>query len=400
METAKKVFKVSGIVLACILFLACLFVNGWYLWLKKYGAERTLSRSVELGMQETTAGEVEPIFELSYWANAFEIKINEIFDEDADKFYYKAIQYVSNEPGTDIFGNAQSYETNGFLNSVAKWKIKDDYENYSYVKWWGVTVNEYMSDDDWETSAIATSKISDTVSFKVKSGEDLFELGMKGKTLINEVNEWQGIWRVRERYYNIYDWTYLFSLLYNSVRNNRPGTNQYITLEFGDIFKVSEHIGDGVYKEIFTDYSFNNLLRTKDTTKITVKMNIYGSKLDSSADSSIGWFKNSQTYNVSSEQNSYFMGRDVIYVKNKQFTPILNSDTNEVTLYLSEHFREEHLQYADRIYLDVLIDRDKITSAGYTFAGINAESLQDFELRSLKIQYTENGVIKVVDYEL
>ncbi len=401
--------KVTTIISAILVFIS-LAIFGWYCWIEKFGEEKVISNTYELGLQgiETADGlQVEPIFEVSYWKNAnnlgsevLEIKVNSVFDEDMDKYYYQAIQFnLSQSPSGTVkpFYNytTQVEKDKGF------WKTDLEYQkvvtdNYS-------DVNEYMSDDDWNTSFGSTYSFDNYEILKVESNGNLFGIKMKGLdndlVKITKTDNTFG-WTTTKTTYTKMDWTYFFSLIYGMVEGLPGGTDEYMTAKFGDIFtilKYDENKKD--YTELTEDYNFDNLIRKDNTTMITMKVNVYSDGLNSSSNSSIGWYQNSKTYNVSAEQNGYFVGRDIIDVTLNDFDLIVNSDTNVATIKLNENFVNYYSAYTDKIYLNILIDRDLITENGYTFDGVTGSELDKFEIKSFKIQYTENDELKVVDYE-
>lgn len=399
--TSEKILK--GLKITLIVFLSLFFVfsaiiNIMCVGIRRFGKERTVSITTELGLQEVE-GVVKPIFELSYWPNAFEIKINYLFDENVDRYYYQAVQFDSGTNTENMFGSTTATtDMSGFWSSLAHMKITSEHVTYAYVRD-SVSVNEYISDDDWITSAVSTNKINDSSMIKVKSGEEIFSIEMKGRVYSTTETGRTGPYKVVEDYYMLYDWDYFYSLLYNSIKNIKGGTSQYLTLEFGDIFTIKQYKGNGIYETIGPNSTFSNFYTKDSKTYITFKINTFSEPLNSSADSSIGWYKNSQTYNVGADENGYFMGRDIINVSLKDFNLLLNSDLNSVTLKLSDDFINYYSKYSDKIYLDILIAQDEITSAGYTLAGISNEELSKFGVKSCKLQYRENGELKVVDYE-
>lgn len=400
--------QISLIVVASILLLATAVINVWYLWIKVYGREKTVSFTTEIGPQSivTTTGETEtqPVFEISYWPNAMEIKLNTIFDENQDKYYYYGVQYALEPGGSILFNNTHkdtqtnSHWTNPFRN------VKDFNRVWSFSPAMKVSKNAYMSDDNWATSVGATMDLDAETMLKIKAGENLFGLKMVGVQSqgTTTYNFWEkGLNNYHEYYHNYfnYNWDYLFYEFYSAVKGVQAGTSQYMTFKFGDIFKVYEHQGNAAYVEIDNDYNFDSLIKEDKVTYITIKLNVYDYNLNSSSDSSFGWYKNSQTYNVQSEQNGYFMGRDIINLDLNDFNIIANEDTNSASLSLSQNFIDYYSQFADKIYLDILIDQDKLTAAGYNFEGVSNAGLDNFTIKSFKIQYTENGETKVVNYE-
>lgn len=397
------------VVLSSILLLASLVVNVWFVWLKLYGKEKTVSFTTEFGSQVvvTPDGETEnqPVFEISYWPNAMEIKVNTIFDEKADKYYYYGVQYLAYSlEETNLFRTDYKdvLTSNNWTNPFRNVKHYD--RTWKNAHSWSVSKREYMSDDNWATSIQSTMDLSSETMLKIKSGDNLFGLemvGVKPENTTYHLFMEKSLTNYHEYYHDYfnYNWDYLFYEFYNAVKDVKAGTSQYITMKFGDIFNVKQHEGNGTYVEIVDDYNFDSLIKTDKVTYITTKINVYDELLNSSADSSIGWCNDSQTYNVESEQNGYFMGRDIISLSLSDFDMLVD-ENKVVTLKLSNNFVNYYLKYADKIYLDILIDVDELTNAGYTFNGVLDDGFEEFNIKSSKIQYLEDGLLKVVDYEL
>lgn len=105
MTTAKKI----GISIGVLVFILCLVVCCWYVYILEYGAEKLTSTVINPGVLQTQDGSSKYIIEVNYQSNKngnglelFDIKLNYFTDSSREHTYTQGIQYVANNPEDKI----------------------------------------------------------------------------------------------------------------------------------------------------------------------------------------------------------------------------------------------------------------------------------------------------------
>ncbi len=66
----KKIFSIIGIILASLLFVACLIVDFWYAYIVFFAPEKYVSKTYKIGMQTTADGtNSKNLIEIKYFKN-------------------------------------------------------------------------------------------------------------------------------------------------------------------------------------------------------------------------------------------------------------------------------------------------------------------------------------------
>lgn len=389
-----SVFKKFGISIGILFAVVCLFVNVWYFWVLNFGDKVNIDRTLNIGDQTIVRDdgtiENQPPVEVSYWANKdnsgreiLEIKINNIFDENENAYYYHAIQYDLTNGGFVGKGDCISEK----LTSP----ISKTFEYIRYVGFNGI-VREYQSSDDWTTSIGATYSLYKGNSFKFKIDDTLIKLGFKNNVYSESKIEQDFLFKTTYNLYNNYDINYFAVKIYDSLQGVSANGENYKVRFDGNSFDIYIYDGNGRYLQ--KNESFGSLISIDNTINFVIPITTYETGLNSSLDSSIGWCNGSQSYNITSDKEDYFVGRDIISLTEKDFNYEIAGDTCYLTL--SQSFIDFYDKYKGKIYLSILIDKDYFTNLGYDYA-IDYDTLSKFVIKESKYKYLSDGSVIIED---
>lgn len=436
MEKAKKIFKIVGLPLLSILFVMALFLDVWFIYIKYHAPEKVSSITYEVGYQTTTAGEKRPFAEINYKSNEenngyelFEIKYNYMLDESQDRFYSQGLQYISYD--TKIYWSFKK-DSQREDEDKSKMKIEKDFlseRRYHFHNWFGklqpadgVTLYNYASSDNYETTTISTNPINNQTLFKIQIGEDLYLMKFKGdKKITSDYNfitrqhgDYQNNFFVVHFHYNDFyayeDFNFFSRLLFQAVQGMQRGTSQDILFEFGDMFDFYKYDpADKSYTESTTfgkSNSENELTwfgklfkKVMDTNKVkedlksyyVLSVNVSADGAKTVSDSMFNAVAGKQNFNsTGTYTDDYFFGKNVktVTLDNLSFVDTISENTYKLSL--SDKFIKENIENKDYIILYVKIDIDKINSMGLNFAGFTEKAFSDFEI--YKIVKIESGV--------
>lgn len=431
----KKV-KIPLIIIAGILFVLCLVIDGWYIYIKYFSGEKTIVRNTfYLGMQTLADGETKkPFIELSYHTNLngnglelFEVKYNYLMDENKENFFSQGLQYV----GTRTSNKNNSAIKTDFNNftPVGSYE-KDHYKfhdeglfgttNYYYHYWFGnytpKNVYNYQSLDDYETVTLATNPIGTGSTFMVDIDGSTYMMKFKDSYKItsekNYVGEEEGSWKFyvlweNYHYYTYYaymDYNYINKLLFESIQSLKPGTNQYSVFEFGDLFDYYVFNEDTSRYELVVKESFYDEAKNVDSSvkidstglldKIykqvnsyfSVKVNISENGAQRASDSLLNCINGTQNYVLpglaeEDSYNGYFVGNSLITLTIDDFEDTFTE--MGILLSLTETTRNKYYPYRDKIKFVI-----NIVDNNSNAIGIDTLSLDGF---NYEIQCFEGG---------
>lgn len=427
MSTGKKI----GISIGVLVFILCLAVCCWYVYILEYGADKLTSTVINPGVLQTQDGSSKYVIEVDYKANQngnglelFDIKLNYFTDSSREHTYTQGIQYVANNPEDKIeWVDYEDYSD--YLNNVVKDYLKDkdsvDLDEFSeYISknfktttytlkntgWWVFGTDykasyynvfadatltsryEYEALDDNHFTG-STNPISAESSFLLQVGEnsdEFIRMKFKGDNYI----EWTSKDEFKNdnsriaysgdtNYYYNYNVDYLAYTIYQAIQELPAGTQGAYVFEYGDIFNYFEGAEEG------------NEINKEDTDKVTneiksyytiyVKISADGAR--NSKDSSFGILHGSPTFTLDGSGSSagdYFQGKAVINLDVYDFELVLLTD-DYYGLRLKQSFIDEYLPYAKNIYLSITIDVSIIENAGYKYSGLLEDSgLSYFEV--------------------
>lgn len=413
----KKVFKNIGIVLGCLLLVLCVGVNIWYFYILKFGPDKVVSITHEVGLQKLENSDDEKYFiELNYFSNEennglemFEIKFNYMLDENQEQFYSQGLQFVAE--GTDnIKYDYFIDETNHALVNHYDFSLFYPAKNY-YTQWGGYRPSEnvgyynYASADDYEHATLSTNPISSLSKFKIQVGDDLFLMEFKNykteATSNNYMYRYQGdtqiyIYYNLESYYDCYayyDYNYFCKLMYEAVQTISSGTNSAMVFEFGDLFTYSKYNAE--------TGQYDTELTPEETVKLTadiksyyaIKVNKSSSGVRQASESLFGAVNGSTTYNTNSViSDDYFVGRSILCVDEEDFN-LVKIEEGYCVLKLKEEFIKAYEKY-NNIILKVDVNLDYFTKQGITILGFATDNgLDNFEVEHCYFYEIINGEI-------
>ena len=142
---SSKLKIILSSVLVMVLII-CLGLDIWHGWIRLLAPEKEIHNTYLIGKQKVntlnpeTGEEVavsEPFFEVNVYNNAFELKINELFDETQSGFYSHGLQYISKDGKEFTFSNNVNIESasnlSSHISSVLKKQISLK-ENYTFIE--------------------------------------------------------------------------------------------------------------------------------------------------------------------------------------------------------------------------------------------------------------------------
>ena len=416
MTTAKKI----GISIGVLVFILCLVVCCWYVYILEYGAEKLTSTVINPGVLQTQDGSSKYIIEVNYQSNKndnglelFDIKLNYFTDSSREHTYTQGIQYVANNPedkiewvdydsygdylkdivsnhimGNDVENDARtnSYEVTSYnLHHTGKWIFRKDWNaNYFSI------FNSARYTSSYEYEALdnnnftgSTNPITADSSFLLQVGDEFIRMKFKGDNYVKWTtkdafdNDTSRIgYSKRTNYYYNYNVDYLAYSIYQSIQELPAGTQGAYVFEFGDIFKYFEGAEEGTE------------INQEDTEKVTneiksyytIYVNISADGARNSKDSIFGLLHGSPTFTLDGSGSSagdYFQGKAIIDVDVYDFDLIYLTE-NSYGLKLKQDFIEEYLPYSKNIYLSITIDVSILENAGYKYSGLLEDSGIDY----------------------
>lgn len=419
MNKAKKKANVFLISTITLLTLLCLTICGWYIYVAFFAKQKATSTTFKVGELTLADGTSENLIEIQYFANkdnsgleAFEIKYNYFLDEKRESFYSQGLQYVANNP----YSNIKFQQVHNDLTKVKTGKsgvlflgtryyecqnsivLHDSAQRFNYQE---VAEGNFIK---------STNPIGLDSFFKIQIGETLALMKFKGLDTQKDTSTSLGKSLFKNDFpakddshdmYLIYDQEYFSKLLYESVKSAELGANYEAIFEFGDLFwyyKATEE-DNTVYERINEPVAVGNGEyldpgKIKDFIKsyysIRIKTFEYG--LQKSQDSMFNSVLGNTNYNSTGKYQSddYFVGKTVINCNIYSFD-FENDGLNNLTLKLNDNFISAHEKYKKSIVLSIEIDVDMLDNLGYELKGFNTKSFDGFVI--LKCCSVSNGEV-------
>ena len=427
MSTAKKI----GISFGVLIFVLCLVVCCWYLYILEYGAQKLTSTVINPGVLNKQDGTSEYVIEVKYNSNQngnglelFDVQLNYFTDSNRTNIYTQGVQYVANNPEDKIewvdYDDYSSYVDNAvqefmdnkdYFDSNSLAELTNHFKTSTYklhTSGWWIFGSEYkasyynvfvdeVSTSRYEYEALdnsnftgSTNPITSESSFLLQTGEEYVRMMFKGDNYV----QWNGAdefnndseriaYSGNTNYYYNYNIDYLAYSLYQSIQELPAGTQGTFVFEFGDIFNY--------FTSDLDNMDEGTMINKEDTTKVindiksyyTIYVTISADGARNSQDSSFGLLHGSPTFTLdgsSSSAGNYFQGKSIIDVDVYDFD-LVNLTDNYYGLKLKQEFIEEYLPYSKNIFLSVTIDVSIIENAGYKYSGLLEDSgLSYFEV--------------------
>ena len=381
-------WKVTLIVIMSVVVVASIGVNAWWFYIYKFGADKVVSNTYEVGVQHAvnseTGEEIDRYFmEINYYKNSdksgyemFELKFNYMLDENNEAFYSQGLQYIGNnidfnykidENSAKQTGGKSGLFAERYYDVMCSTQVKSGASRYNYA-----------SSDDYETTIISANPVGLNSSFKVVLGEQNFLMKFNNgdateknyyKTNVNFIRTEKGAVHYYvvfdatdyNSYYSYIDCDFLAMLLKKSIQSLPVGTSTAIAIEFGDLFNWYEYNSEtGVYSETTMRYDDSLKVISDFKTYYSIKVNIHdegakNAKTDSIFKTMFG-SPNFSLVETEDEQQfqSYFVGRTVIDVTMDNLELVVVED-NKCKVRLNEKFRAAYLAFKDDIVLNVTI---------------------------------------------
>ena len=408
-------WKTLGIILCAILFLACAFVDVWFLYIWLYGDVKTVVNTYEVGLQTLADGSSTKYFiEVEYYSNenkngyeCFEIKFNYLLDEEQTNFFSQGLQYVANSMSDNIdFELINTFTDRHFTYWDAGGNHYERDLLYTYTMGNSSSSYNYSSGDNYETTTISTNPIGDNSYFRVQLDEDLYLMKFKSSYREGRVpDDYSQVLEKDSGYYSpaiycyykdndylLYDTSYFSQLLYNAMSTIPNGTQSAVLFEFGNIFDYY------AYDELLGTYDNQPI---EDTTKVITDMSSYYSihvtkhadGIQRASESLFNCVHGSSTFNISTSgvEEDYFIGRTIVDCDIYDFDYINIAD-GYCLLSLKDSFVNYYSQYSNIISLSVCIDLDELDELGIKFYGFDEDSrLNNFSIYDCYTLETVDG---------
>jgi len=244
----KKALRMFSSIILALLFLACIGINAWYVYILYFGPDKVVSDTFEVGLQTLEDGNTKYFAEVLLHRNSnndglhtFEIKYNYLVDENRNMFYSQGQQFTTTDGSlfdyslTDL--TTKTTEP-GWYSAVKENEYKNKFVVNSNAEYYN-----YSSSDDYKTTLISSNPIGKDTRFKIMLADEIYFMTFKNeykeidrKGPYYEFNLVYGF-----NYYNVYysyiDNLYFANILYNSLGALDSGTSQAVLFEFGDLFK-------------------------------------------------------------------------------------------------------------------------------------------------------------------
>lgn len=396
---SKKV-KIPLIIICSLLFIACICVDAFYIYIKYFaGNKKVVSSTFELALQTLADGETKkPFLEVAYYSNKknnglelFDVKYNYLMDENKTNFFSQGLQYVGTKEKS-IYENFETF----VLDDTYEKSYKKEGAWYSgavyyYHNWFGrytPDVYNYQSSNDYETTTLSTNPIDNNSFFKIDLNGTIYGMRFKSNYKIASDGNFIGQYKIGYENHFIYtdfdygdfyaymDHNYFNKVLFYSIAGMKPGTDQYVIFEFGDlfdyyVFNESTSTYNLVVKENFIDEARKIDKNAQiDTTGLlgkvykevksyfAIKVSIFEDGAMRASDSLFNSVEGSQNYIKAGLKDEasiedYFIGRSVIDLTINDFK--LVQDGSSLELALTDEARNKWWPYRDKIVLRAYI---------------------------------------------
>ena len=421
-----RFFKNILVIISALLFVVCVGIDGWYLYVFYYAPDKLIDNTYEVGLQVLEDGTTDYFAKIKYHSNrnengleCFDVQFNYLLDENKTAFFSQGLQFVGNTKTDKI--DWQYYVDANFtkveMSYVAdSWYNQDrNYGFFGSYRTKDVTskVYNYASGNSYKTTTISTNPINNDSVFKIQLGDDLFNMKFKGTSTEMEddnfvYKEYGGysfyfFWGVDNYnyYYAYYDSYYFSKLLYDAVKTLKPGTKQAFVFEFGDIFNYYKYDAS---KGSYSDTALKNADSVIENLKsyYSIYVEVVDDGVQKASDSLFNMVHGNANYNTTGQYDvdDYFVGRTVLKCDIYDFE-FLNIIDNYYALKLKNSFIESYNENRDVLVLSIHIDLDVLKEKNIEFIGFADDSgLEKFVVLDCYTTETVNGEIQRVEVQL
>ena len=428
--------KKALIIALSIVTVICLGLDVWYYFILKNGKDKIISDTFIVGEQtvtrldEVTGEEITEskyFCEVNIYDDVYEIKFNNLLDENKTHFYSQGIQFIASGNKLDFTAEynkivktekIESKKDNNFFDNYSTGRYNYYNRLLSNIKYTNLSYQTY-AEDPFGNSYDSTNPVTDNYFFKIDLDGKIY--GMTFNTDYAEFNQNSNLYlgttkqdymdfgtifgngRVNDTIYEFREADIFFFAeeIYNSVISSslKEGAKEKVVyMEFPDIFNYYE-FENGQYKE--------DKVKTDLASKITAKIkNYYGikitfneGKMKSASQSLFKMVNGNANYsNGELTPSDYFTGKTLIKVTENDFEWIATENSGEYLFKLSDNFKSIYSNYNNSsLLLYVEIDEAYLNSCNIKFAGFTAETFKEFNLYKANIK-TVTGELREVTY--
>lgn len=409
----KKVFAIIGVVLASLIFVACLAVDIWYAYIYFFAPQKYVNKTYELGMQTTADGSnSKNLIEIKYFSNknkngleCFEFKLNYLLDENKSALYSQGYQFCVDNSLTDnyldisnSFGFGYDLDNAERVNYETKWfnnGLVSRYYTYasSFVpigKYF--TKYEYASADNYKNTIIDSNKINDSTGFKIQVGEgdneEVYFMKLKGLNTPFDDNSLYAsntsdnkFWIFNfgsdyKFYYTYFNMNYLMNVLFNSIQSIKTGSTETIVFQLTDLFDYFKYDKEsGVYSSDKVDETVK--IEEYISNYFAIAVTVSDNGLQRAEDSIFNCVYGTQTFNlkVDNYTTDYLTGKAPYTCTLKNFE-LVDNGTDIYDIKLSENFLNKFSDYKESMLLN--IDLDYTTTFEIVGLKVNAPTTESY----------------------
>lgn len=395
-----KGLKITLITIFITLMVGCIGIDLWYLYIKQFEPEKVVSNTFEVGLQETTNGDVKYFMEVNMYEDLFEVKFNYMLDENKENFYSQGVQFYGESLGF-AWGDSSVAPIYRGEDTELLLIQHEYYDKYLKRRSISGDFTYYMMFDETKSGVVSSNSLNEYSFFKIDLDGKLYAMKLKGEDTPRNSDTWvtsytEDIGAVKFSHYDCYtyyDIDYLLNLIYDSISSVPNGTNSSYLFEFGNLFNYYEYLEDGTYSEVIT-YDKADLITSAVKSYYSIKVTKNAGKVQQASQSLFKSINGQSNFNTTGiESNDYFIGRTIIEANLNHFDAVSVTE-NDIVLKLKDDFISCYTQekYKDKIYLSVLIDLDQLIEDGKNFLGFSLDNgFSNFTIISCQSVKTIDG---------
>lgn len=417
MSTKQKVFISVGVVLATLIFIACISICAWWYIVCWMGPDIEISNTTNIGLQESEDGTQKPLIEVKSFKNtngtgkkALEIKFNSFTDETQTLFTSQGFQFVARDSAAltwTIELNKKYPDIDGLVSSNRFHLYGNAFSLYGDLKPNSHFYN-YSSLDDFAKPSGSANPLNEKSHFKIQIGEDLFMMKFKGidfefkdfdpymlviyNSSMAEFLGWMGFGFDNYALFPALNEQFIAQTIYNLVEPMAAGTNSINYFEFGDYFDYYR-FEDGKYVDITP--AETEKVKVNVRSYFAIKIEVVADGLNKASQSMFKAVLGSPNYNANGDFSSddYFTGKTILTCTNNNFDFVKVTD-GYYAAKLKDEFTKYYNEYKSQIVLSINIDLDQLAEKNINFVGMtNDWNTAGFTVKDAYTTKVVNGEI-------
>lgn len=443
--------KSLGTFFIALVAIICLAADGWFAYIHFFGKEQVASTTMTVSdmtvkRADAVSGEVtedtKTFLEVNIFDNCFELKFNELYDENQTAFYSYGIQLIIKDGLTKKLTDSDAFDGT-FSKSIYSEKVIEDrleynekesmvfrlklfysyfnevftQKSYNYLD-----LYEYQSFDDYETPLQSTRLQDGDEFFKIQINEDgenknfalsfidyeesqtydsMFNLKKSLKTDgLTKIGTSQKLNHSEDKffsasyyfdkitYYRALDIYYLIESIADSTKGLAPGFVGETYLKMPDVFKLFRfNENTQKYERLGTEdakvkLSASNVVYSK------IKLTVHEGNLTKSSQSMFKKYRTIQNYDSDETQidmTDYLSGKNLI-IATLDDLDWKTTSSGEYYFSLSQEFRKRWSDYKNSSYVKVLIDKSFLETCNISLSS----SIFEFDDEFFVYQITTN----------